>query len=84
MPTKLHFIERQQLTSALTELSEHTRHTENLTLVAQTVLSAQLQLGVETLLLEGATGTTVSCSVVSVVLAHAADWFGYNDKDTIK
>jgi hypothetical protein len=72
-PLGILLIERQQLTSALTELGEHARDTENLTLVAQTVLSAQLQLGVETLLLEGTTGTTVSCSVVSVVLAHAAD-----------
>jgi hypothetical protein len=82
-PLGILLVQSQQLTGALAELCEHTGDTKNLTLVAQTILSAQLKLGVETLLLEGATGTTVSCSVVSVVLAHAADWFGYNDKDTI-
>mmetsp|Transcript_24383 Transcript_24383/g.29553 ORF Transcript_24383/g.29553 Transcript_24383/m.29553 type:complete len:241 (+) Transcript_24383:78-800(+) len=60
-------IKGKQDTGSLTDLGKSELHTEKLTLVAQTILSDQLQLNVETLLLERTTGPLEGLTIVAVI-----------------
>ena len=53
-------VELQELTSRTTNLGQDKTDTPNLALVAQAVLAGELQLRVETRILEGATGDLVT------------------------
>ena len=56
-------LESKQLTSGLPELGEQQLHSPHLTLVLETVLAHQLELVVDTLLLEGTTGGLESARI---------------------
>lgn len=66
-------VEGEQSTGGLTKLRQSVLAAPDLALASESILSDKLELGVETFLLEGTTGSLVSLPVVSVL---GVGWHG--------
>jgi hypothetical protein len=76
-------IESEELSSSLSELGEGELDSPHFSLVAETVLTDELQLGGESFLIEGLSGRLRSFLVVSVSLWHSNIDVGQVDPDSL-